>query len=76
MGGAIPMFQIRIRDLVRSVMSGCIAAIALVWLATPADAQVLPQYGKDKHLGVASCAGSTSCSLPMPKTELFDPPNN
>ena len=53
------MIHIRIPDLVRSVLSGCVAAIALVWLATPADAQVLPQYGKDKHLGVASCAGST-----------------
>ncbi len=53
------MFHLNVRRLLSSLSSVAIAAVALVWLATPADAQLLPQYSKDKHLGVASCAGST-----------------
>jgi len=53
------MFHLNVRRLLRSLSGVAIAAIALIWLAAPADAQLLPQYAKDKHLGVASCAGST-----------------
>ena len=53
------MFHFNVRRLLSSLSSVAIAATAFVWVATPVDAQSLPQYSKDKHLGVASCAGST-----------------
>lgn len=38
---------------------GLIAAALGFWLTAAAEAQTIPQYGQDRHVGVTSCAGST-----------------
>ncbi|MDA0262433.1 MAG: multiheme c-type cytochrome [Proteobacteria bacterium] len=53
------MDHLNVRTLKRGLAGVAIIAAAFFWLTASSNAQVLPQYGKDKHLGVASCAGST-----------------